>query len=351
MISWRKSLFALTALGCAMPLSGEGQPAPLLQWERLPSIPDPIGFAGSFAGVSNGVLIVAGGANFPNKAPWEGGTKVWHDKIFALEKGSAAWKEIGRLPEANGYGVSLSTDRGVILIGGGDAKQNFRSVWCATWNGAALDFTSWPDLPKPLAMLAAAQVGNHLYAAGGMDRPDATAAQKIFLVLDLSNPTAGWRELDYLPGPERFFATAGSDGQSFYLIGGARLVPDAQGKPQREWLRDAWRYAPDQGWTRLADLPRATVAAPTPAVWVQGRLLVPGGDDGTQLTTPRGDHRGFPRNVLAYNPKTDLWTGAIEMPFSLVTTTAVSAAGKWVILGGEVRPGMRSTEVWCTNLP
>jgi hypothetical protein len=44
------------------------------------------GLAGAFAGVSNGVLIIAGGANFPDAAPWKGGKKVWWDKIQVLEK-------------------------------------------------------------------------------------------------------------------------------------------------------------------------------------------------------------------------------------------------------------------------
>ena len=39
------------------------------QWERLPSIPNTVGVASPFAGVSHGVLLVAGGANFPDKKP------------------------------------------------------------------------------------------------------------------------------------------------------------------------------------------------------------------------------------------------------------------------------------------
>ncbi|HEX2861051.1 MAG TPA: hypothetical protein VHN79_05405 [Lacunisphaera sp.] len=188
MMPWQKNLFALTFLGCVLPLSGEGQSSPELLWERLPSIPDRVGFAGSFAGMSQGVLIVAGGANFPDKMPWAGGTKVWHDRIFALPASAAAWQEVGRLPTPNGYGASLSIGQDIILIGGGDAQKNFRTVWRATWDGSAVRFTRWPDLPKPLAMLAATTVGNHLYVAGGLDHPDATTAQRVFLMLDTTRP-------------------------------------------------------------------------------------------------------------------------------------------------------------------
>src|SRR5262245_23532811 len=35
-------------------------------WTQLPPLPDREGFAGAFAGVTGGALIVAGGANFPD---------------------------------------------------------------------------------------------------------------------------------------------------------------------------------------------------------------------------------------------------------------------------------------------
>ena len=64
-------------------------------WTRLPSLPDKEGFAGSFAGVSNGALIVAGGANFPDKKPWEGGGKVWYDTVFVLQRPDGEWNVAG----------------------------------------------------------------------------------------------------------------------------------------------------------------------------------------------------------------------------------------------------------------
>jgi N-acetylneuraminic acid mutarotase len=322
-----------------------------LTWQALPAIPDALGFAGSFAGRSHATLVVAGGANFPGKPPWEGGTKVWHDTVFVLPEGATAWQPAGRLPQPNGYGASLTIGDEVVLIGGGDAKQNFANASRMRWDGQALHFTPLPALPRPLAMLAAANDGSTIFVAGGLERPDATAAQPGFFSLDITRPTEGWRTLPPCPGPARFLAVAGSSDGSFYLFGGARLVPGPDGKPQREWLRDAWRYTPVQGWKRLADLPRAAVAAPSPAAVVKGRLLVIGGDDGTQVNTPAAEHRGFPREVLAYDPSSDTWSSAGTVPFSLVTTSAIIWPGHVVIPGGEKRPGVRSTEMWSAELP
>ena len=62
----------------------------------LPPLPDREGLAGSFAGPLGDTLFVAGGANFPDKRPWEGGTKTWHNGAFLLERGDSACRDAGR---------------------------------------------------------------------------------------------------------------------------------------------------------------------------------------------------------------------------------------------------------------
>src|SRR5690606_38162981 len=65
----------------------------VLKWEILKPIPDSIGRAGGFAGIYKDSLLFAGGANFPERMPWEGGTKIWHDTIYILPKGKSDWVE------------------------------------------------------------------------------------------------------------------------------------------------------------------------------------------------------------------------------------------------------------------
>jgi hypothetical protein len=88
---WRLALVAAALL--AFPAVA----AEPVRWERLAPLPDSEGFAYPFAGVHRGALLVAGGANFPGKRPWDGGEKVWYDTVFVLERPEGAWK-IGRPP-------------------------------------------------------------------------------------------------------------------------------------------------------------------------------------------------------------------------------------------------------------
>ena len=68
----------LLLVGClqAANLSGAAElSAGGLHWEKLPPLPNRGGLGSPYAGVSNGKLLVAGGANFPQSPPWEGGKK------------------------------------------------------------------------------------------------------------------------------------------------------------------------------------------------------------------------------------------------------------------------------------
>jgi len=333
-----------------MKLPSNSSAAPVLSWSQLPPIPDHEGFAGSFVGAVDGALFVAGGANFPDKRPWEGGTKCWHDQVYLLEPGSAAWMEAGRLPVAGGYGASISWQEGLLLIGGGDATRHFRDVWCVRRVNGALRYEAWPALPQPLSMHSAALVGERVYVTGGIDRPDARQATKAFYALDLNDRGAGWRELQPWPGPERLLAAIGEVDGSLYLASGVRLVPDGKGGAKREWLCDAYRYDPGAGWQRLPDPPHPVVAAPVPCPTVNGSILVLGGDDGSQIGVAPPQHRGFPRTVLALNPNNGGWKRVGEVPFSLVTTTLVNWCGRLVVAGGEARPGVRSPHVWAATV-
>lgn len=317
-----------------------------LAWEPLPPIPDAEGFAGSFAGVSGGALVVAGGANFPSGRPWEGGTKTWHDRVFVLEPGGAAWRPAGRLPRPLAYGVSVTYESRVICCGGSDEARHHDGVFALAWDGTSLRVEPLPPLPRPLALHAGAVVGTHLVVGGGTETPADTTASRRVWRLDLARPAAGWREEAPLPGPGRILAAAAGHAGAFHLFGGADLMAGADGRPERLWLRDAYRCGPEEGWRRLADLPRPAVGAPAPACMVDNRLVILGGDDGRQVGTPPDRHPGFRREPLVYDADGDSWSAGPPLPFALVTTPAVVWNDAIVIPGGEVRPGVRSAAVW-----
>lgn len=128
LLSW------LLGLSC-LPLLATAQDKPLdkLIWSPLPDLPpapgqtQQKGLAGAFSGVHQDALILAGGANFPQALPWEGGTKVWWDDIYVLVRqadGSYRWltDPSWKLPQPLAYGVSIPTPEGLLCIGGGQCR-------------------------------------------------------------------------------------------------------------------------------------------------------------------------------------------------------------------------------------
>ena len=123
-------------------------------WEELAQLPTPVGselqegVAGSYAGMSNGALIVAGGANFHGaraqsiRGKWfahEGFGKAFNPEIYAFRDGG--WKQTAtELPEGLAYGSSFTTSKGVLIVGGEDGKRKPRGeVYMVSYNGSDVE--------------------------------------------------------------------------------------------------------------------------------------------------------------------------------------------------------------------
>lgn len=326
-------------------------------WTSGESIPDRDGFAGAYAGVSNNVLLFAGGANFPgNKRPWTNGVKTWYDRIFALEQPGGRWKQAGKLPRPMGYGVSLTWRDGLLCLGGGDSAGNYADAFILRYIAGKIKYEKLPDLPAPMINGSGVLVHDIAYVMGG----------NYFCSLDLAMPAAkrAWQSLPSLPGLSRILSVAGAMDNKVYIFGGA--VPIAMpGSPvQRRYLKDCWEYKPGKAWKRVADLPFALAASPTPAYNAgQSHLLLFGGDDGTnasEVAVLKDAHPGFRSEILAYNTITDAWSVVDHLPVSKkadsvtnphgsvyapVTTPLVTWNNAIVLAGGEARPAVRSNKL------
>jgi N-acetylneuraminate epimerase len=317
----------------------------------LPALTGTIGYAGAFAGVIGHRLFAGGGANFPDGVmPWNGGKKVWHDTLYALDLSAPeeGWRSVGRLPQARGYGVSLSSREGVIWIGGGDAARHFRDVSLLSLdaNGCPA-FHNLPDLPVCLAQMSGALVGRIIHICGGTESTDAIRATNGHWTLDLDAPGEGWRKAPELPAAGRILAAAAALDDAFYLMGGCSLMPDAHGKPTRTLLRDAWKFS-GGSWTRIADLPHVLAASGTPAPVAGNSVFLISGDDGSQadLASP-AYHSGFSKRVLRYAVEENRWTPATELTVPPPVTAAVTQwNGKFIFFNGEVKPGVRTPQVF-----
>jgi SSS family transporter len=335
-----------------------------LSWTRGPPLPDPIGWAGVYAGVVDDRLYVGGGANFPSGRPWEGAAKVWHDGLWVLRESEGSWERVSlRLPRPSAYGICLPWKAGTLWMGGADAQQHFREVHWLHSDQGQLQFESLPALPEPCAFSCGAILDGVLYVAGGLAAPKAVRPLHNFWALQLNNLDAGWQEQEPWPGPPRMLAVAAVQSEALFLISGVDLV-QVEGEVRRVYLRDAYQFSPAEGWRRIADVPQPTAAAPTPAPALgQSHLAILGGDDGSlasETALLKDAHPGFRREILAYHTITDRWRTIGTLPvdpgpdpanqpeagiWAPVTTPTVFWQNAWHLPSGEARPGVRTPQL------
>jgi len=351
------------------PCAAEPQPRGLA-WSSLAPLPDAKGVAGAFAGVSGhdpqtGVLVVAGGANFPDQPPWAGGTKAWHAAAYVLPKPDGVWRTAAALPRPLGYGVTASFGGRVWCVGGGDAAAHVRSTVALEWDAATdtlrVEPDALPPLPQAMAFGSGVVVGSRLFIAGGQSTPAATEGLGTFWSIDLATAAADrrWQEHPSWPGPKRILPVLGELGGKVYLVSGAELVPAdptaGNGAPAvtRRFLTDAHEFDPHKNsWRTIASCPKPLIAAPSPALPLDAaRLAFLPGDDGAFFFKQKelaGNHPGFPRQMYVYDTRADAWRADGTVPKGIrpaVTTPTVAWRGGWIVPTGEVQPGLRSPQI------
>lgn len=328
-----------------------------LNWTVLSPIPDDIGFAGAYIATAQDRLFMMGGANFPDgKAPWEGGKKVWTDRVFMLAGEDNEWAEVGVLPRPIGYGAVASYQDAMYIAGGSDEHGHVTDVYRLTWTeGSGLSITSLVPLPHALANCASVVVGDYWYILGGIQEADSKSALNVCWRMNLSQPDTGWELCAQIPGEGRMLAVAGNLNGKLLVASGVSLRDG-----NRNYLSDAYILEEDNHWQKIGYLPEAVAAAAGPA-WYESRseaLYIFGGDNGKLVSQDlRERHPGFSNRAIYYDMKVAEWkyvTEAVHLAtpdqgqaqtWVPVTTGMVPWRGGVAIVSGEIRPGVRTPQV------
>ncbi|MDB6092759.1 MAG: hypothetical protein JWM32_321 [Verrucomicrobia bacterium] len=333
-------------------VASDARPEVSKAWEKLPPYPQAPGMAGIITGQHRGVIIAAGGANFPDLPPWENGKKKIYDEIYVLLPGKDAWQSAGRLPGPRGYGAVVSVPDGVLIAGGEDGERVFADTLLLQWDGDKVQVRQGPALPAPTTCAVGAVLDGKVYVAGGYAAGAPRLSQSIFWSLDLGKPAGTWEQLPPVPGKTRALAVAAAVGGAFYLCSGIEIsaVP---GKAPAEaapgvYLKDAYRYRPGAGWEKLPDLPWSAIAASSPAPVTESpaRVFVMGGVDGRQVgNLPRATV--LPNDIIYFDIAGNQWKHWHEAwPMPVVCIPAVEIDAGWLLASGEIMAGKRTTETW-----
>ncbi len=338
-----------------------------------------LGLAGPVSGIHRDVLMVAGGANFPDSMPWMGGKKKYYDELYVFKKENnhtALYPTIFKLPVPIAYAASCSTPQGVLYAGGENDHGISNKVILLQWNPATenIIIKKLPDLPVAVTNAAATVNGNKVYIAGG---ETAVAATDHFYSLDLNNQAAGWKQLPAIPKPVSHTVLAvhsNGNNKSVFLIGGRKK--NANGIS--DLYATVYEFDLKKNlWKEKQPLPYP-LSAGTGMSTGDGYVWIFGGDKGTtfhqaetliaainaekedvkkqaliqQKNTLQAAHPGFSKEILRYNTITGKWMKAGSIPFDAPVTTVASLWGKDIVIpGGEIRAGVRTPKILKGTLP
>ena len=334
-----------------------------------------LGFAGSINGVSNDALIVAGGANFPDKLPWEGGKKHYSNEIHILEKkgNQYQWNKtaVQTLPQPIAYPGNTTTSFGVVYVGGENQNGLSNKAYLINWNSdkKETEIKTLPDLPIAITNIALTQKQNVVYAIGG---DEAKNSSNLVFAMDLNAEKPHWISLPNLP-----FALANAlavvQNDKIYVVGGRTKTASAISDLHHTTLAFDLKK---KCWENKSDISdgehKINFSAGAGVALGNEHILIVGGDNGTtfhkietylskiaqcnseiektKLITEKNilntTHKGFYNDVLLYNIREDKWSKIGELPFlAHVTTTAVLWNDKIVLSNGEIKPGIRTPDV------
>ena len=362
-----------------MPAVGQSKKVISIEWKTIAELPPfrdqskSIGIAGPVVGIINNKLIVAGGANFPDKMPWQGGKKIYYNSIsiFNKEKEQVFQEKIQNSLTSNiAYAANCITPLGVVYAGGENELGLSDKVYLLQWDEASnnLRQTKLPDLPVETTNGSLVCIDNTIYFLGG---ETLTYTTNQFYSLNLNKINQGWMTLPVLPKPLSNMVVVAQhlNGQKqIYLLGGRAK----QKNGISDFSSDVYSFDIHlKIWDKKKSLPYP-LSAGTGAVFSEKYILLFGGDQGERFNKVEQtisninlekeqfkkenlisiknklleSHPGFSNEILLYNTQKNIWLSNGFIPFNTsVTTNLVQWGDEIIIPSGEIKAGVRTPRI------
>ena len=219
-------LLAITAISCNQSKSDINYSNNMdIKWTKLSTdgLQDNLakGVSATFATLIKGKLIVGGGANFPDKLGFEGGSKAFYDEILLYDDAVEEWKVIGHLPSPSAYGVSVPLSNGALWIGGNNAEESLNSTYHISLTPKnEVIIKPFVSLPATMDNFAGCSIGDMVFVAGGI--VNGQPSNSIYCINTKTDTE--WTKLPDFPGIPRVQPVLTSVEQNgalyLYLMGG-----------------------------------------------------------------------------------------------------------------------------------
>ena len=331
--------------------------------------------------------MIAGGCNFPETPAAEGGKKKFYQGIYAADASADSvfvWRKVGQLPVAAAYGVSVSTPRGIVCVGGSNENGSLSAVYRLSLSDdkQAVIVDTLPSLPCTMDNMSGSVVDYTLFVAGG--NVNGKPSNGLYC-LNLGNPETGWQQLPDFPGAPRVQPVCVGQRKEnetlLYLWGGFSGAFDGR---SATLSTDGYCYSPSLQQWQPVSTPIGSDSVPVALGGGAGIALtdslilctggvnkdiflsalqreemmkaeVTGGNQAavdslkseakTYMLHPAEWYR-FNDRILIYNTRRDKWEEAVRSQDVARAGAALTGQGQTFFnINGELKPGIRTPEI------
>jgi N-acetylneuraminate epimerase len=326
-----------------------------------------IGVAGPVTGIIGDVLVVAGGANFPNGMPWDGGQKAYSKDVYLFTQDRNNGFTVSNTQsfgDSVAYAANISIENSIYSVGGERNGTATADVFRYFLENDSFQRVQLPSLPKQLTNGGVTRVNDYIYFVGGENAD--LVSDKVYR-LKFEEANSNWEVFAELAKPLTHAVITSDEKENIYIIGGRKRNTNAKSDMYDEVFE---LNLSSKKITLLDRLPEALAAGT--GGYYNGNLIVIGGDNAhtfhqveeligainlesddnkkTELIVKKNNmqcsHPGFSTNVWTYNLADKTWKSSNKLQGeSPVTTTVIIKNGNIIIPSGEVRAGVRTNQI------
>lgn len=351
-------MLPLIVLGCVriastQHVSEQEKSVPVLSedpftWQLVSETSTELPMRGAFTGIVEGKLIVAGGLReTPDRKD------SFSDEVYVLDLTEGGeWEKVQkfRLEKPIAFGSTVTTDEGIICIGGltsdGVSRKVFRLRFDPVSGRVVRD--TLIELPYPRALTGASIIGDRVLVAGGISSYEELQPKSTFISLDLSVPTEErtWQHLPRLPGEPKIapLLTVQSNGNQdlLYAIGGIGFSTNTS-KGSLTHTDDAFSFNITKNeWKKLSDAPGPVGEAIGFPVGVTHLMVYSNRFDvAAVLENSNSLQKEMERNSYIYHTVTDRWIKGKPLPIEAPPIRVVSGLDTLFIISSTPEEGFQ----------
>lgn len=345
-----------------------------------------VGVSAPYAAHIGNRLIVAGGCNFPDKPPYEGGDKIYYNDIVILDSTNPTeWKYMGTLPVETAYGVSITLDdNSAVWLGGNNDSTLLTSVYKITIESERVNINALANLPATMDNLSGCAHGSTLFVGGGnVDGKPSNA----FYTLNVDNEEGIWCQLPDFPGIPRvqpvMAALELNEKEYVYLLGGF-FGGDAHRQPElatdilrydineKKWEQAGKQIDPESGepfslagatMLSVQDRYLLAIGGVNYNVFLDALTSIHSNAHNTEIDederkqrartfslnymTQPVDYYKFNKEYRLYDIMTNSWTTVDKASHGArAGAVLVGNENEFFVVQGELKPGVRTPETW-----